>query len=266
MAAAGKCSPRRAVPPLRQRLQALQGWSDYLAHSLDALLDAVAAAVDLRSRETPGHSRRVTAYALELARAAGLREPHALDALRRGALLHDVGKLGIPDAILQKTGPLDQREWRLMQRHPELGCQLLAGVPVLQGALAVVRHHHEHWDGTGYPHRLRGERIPLEARLFAVADALDAITSRRPYRPALSFEEARRRIAAEAGGQFDPEVVRIFLEIPVERWKALREEQQVNPPWTAAALGSLRPTPARAQGAPTGQSKGTPDGRHAGGG
>ena len=208
---------------LEQRFRKLQEALRELEASFDATLDAVASAIDLRSWETPGHSRRVTAYTLELAAAVGITSPVVLGQIRRGALLHDIGKLGIPDAVLHKTGPLNEREWRLMRRHPELGYQILSGIPFLQEAATIVLHHHEHWDGTGYPYGLKGEQIPLAARLFAVADALDAITSDRPYRSALSFEEARRRVARGAGHQFDPEVVRAFLRVPVERWQAIRD-------------------------------------------
>jgi HD-GYP domain-containing protein (c-di-GMP phosphodiesterase class II) len=131
--------------------------------------------------------------------------------VEHGFLLHDVGKIGIPDRILQKRGPLTAAERRLMQTHTILGEQMLGSVPFLQGeAIGVVRHHHERWDGTGYPDRLAGTSIPLGARIFAVADALDAITSDRPYRSARSWDAAFAAIAAEAGRQFDPDVVHAF--------------------------------------------------------
>ena len=212
-----------AARAFQQQLRQLQAALRELEAAYDATLDAITAAVDLRTGETPGHSRRVAAYTLELAAGVGITDPLVLGQIRRGALLHDIGKLGIPDAVLHKPGPLTEREWRWMRRHPELGYRLLSGIPFLREAAVIVLYHHEHWDGTGYPHGLKGEEIPLPARLFAVADALDAITSDRPYRPALSFEEARRRLTQGAGHQFDPGVVRAFLGVPVRRWQAIRD-------------------------------------------
>ena len=181
-----------------------------LAASYEALLVALARALEAKDDETEGHSERVTAYALRLGRALGLRR-EALEDLRRGALLHDLGKIGIPDAVLRKPGPLTEEEKALMRTHPLIGDRILEGLPALQGARGVVRHHHERFDGRGYPEGLQGEEIPLLARIFAVVDAYDAMTSDRPYRRALSHGEALAAIAREAGKQFDPQVVRVFL-------------------------------------------------------
>ena len=186
-----------------------------LAASYEALLVALARALEAKDDETEGHSERVTAYALRLGRALGLRR-EALEDLRRGALLHDLGKIGIPDAVLRKPGPLTEEEKALMRTHPLIGDRILEGLPALQGARGVVRHHHERFDGRGYPEGLQVEEIPLLARIFAVVDAYDAMTSDRPYRRALSHGEALAAIAREAGKQFDPQVVRVFLRVFAE--------------------------------------------------
>jgi len=171
---------------------------------------ALASALDSKDRGTSRHSQRVQHYAVELARVV---EPSLIEdpAAEYGFLLHDVGKIGIPDRILQKPGPLNDDELSLMRTHTLLGEQMLAGVAFLRGAgVAVVRHHHERWDGAGYPDGLAGTAIPLSARIFAVADALDAMTNDRPYGRALSWTDAVREIHRESGGQFDPAVVDAF--------------------------------------------------------
>ena len=137
-------------------------------------------------------------------------------------LLHDIGKIGIPDAILLKPGPLTPAEWKIMRRHPEIGRQLVEKIPFLSGAVPIVYHHHERWDGTGYPLGLRGEAIPLGARIFAVADAFDAMTFDRPYSRAISFEAARAEIERCAGTHFDPAVVATFVTIPLETFASIR--------------------------------------------
>lgn len=207
---------------LEQRARELHDALQQLEASYDATLRALTSALDLRDRETAGHSERVTAYTLELARAVGITDPAELSRIRRGAWLHDIGKIGVPDAILHKPGPLDDAERERMRLHPELGFRILQGVPFLRDATDIVLYHHERWDGSGYPRGLRGAEIPLPARLFAVADTLDAITSDRPYRRAQSFERARTIIQEGSGTQFDPEVVRAFLTVPVERWQEIR--------------------------------------------
>lgn len=192
-----------------------------LARSYDSTLEALAAALDLRDRETEGHSRRVVAYTARLARALELGERHIRD-ICRGALIHDIGKIGVPDAVLLKPGTLDEHERSVMEQHPRAGYEMLAGIPYLQDEIEIVLAHQEHWDGTGYPLGLRGEAIPLGARLFAVADTFDALTSDRPYRARCAMAEARAVIAAEAGRQFDPAVASAFLSIPLEEWEQLR--------------------------------------------
>ncbi len=192
-----------------------------LEDSYEVTLDALAAALDLRDNETHDHSARVAAYTLRLGREVGLSEPE-LRALRHGAILHDVGKIAVPDAILRSARPLSTDDWDQMRRHPFAGWEILRRVPFLSGALDVVLCHHERWDGSGYPRGLRGEEIPLAARIFAVADTLDAMTSARPYRRGRSFEEARETIAAGAGSQFAPEIVEAFLAVPESDWRDIR--------------------------------------------
>ncbi|MBI3400891.1 MAG: HD domain-containing protein [Acidobacteria bacterium] len=174
-----------------------------------SMLEAFAKAIEARDRYTSGHSERVTAYAVALASAIGL-DPAAREILRRGGRLHDIGKVGIPDGLLQKPGPLDRSERALVQGHATIGYEMLSGISFLRDALSTIRSHHERWDGGGYPDGLAGEGIHLHARLLAVADTYDAITSDRPYRLALSAEEAGQRIRAEAGAQFDPAAVDAF--------------------------------------------------------
>ncbi|MDO8679565.1 MAG: HD domain-containing protein [Acidobacteriota bacterium] len=172
-------------------------------------LEAFAKTIDARDRYTSGHSERVTAYTLALASVSGV-DPAAREAVRRGARLHDIGKVGIPDGLLRKPGPLDPNERALIESHVTIGYQMLSGVAFLRDALPLVRSHHERWDGGGYPDELAGDEIHLHARLLAVADMYDAITSDRPYRLALPAEEAGWRIRAEAGKQFDPAAVDAF--------------------------------------------------------
>ncbi len=181
----------------------------------DQTIEGWARALDLRDDETEGHSRRVTELTVTLAERMGARG-EALAHIRRGALLHDIGKLGVPDRILLKPGPLSDDEWELMRRHPAYAHELLAPIPFLQPALDIPYCHHEKWDGTGYPQGLKGWDIPLPARIFAVADVWDALTSDRPYRDAWPEEKAREHIRDQAGLHFDPEVVELFLSIGSE--------------------------------------------------
>jgi putative nucleotidyltransferase with HDIG domain len=193
-----------------------------LEESYETTLNALAAALDLRDNETHDHSARVAAYAVRLGEEMGL-EPAELRELRYGALLHDVGKIAVPDAILRSSQPLTAEDWERMKTHPFTGWEMLRQVPFLTSALDVVLCHHERWDGTGYPRRLRGEDIPLAARIFAVVDSLDAITSERPYRPGRSFAEACETISACSGTQFSPDVVEAFLRVPESGWSRIRE-------------------------------------------
>jgi putative nucleotidyltransferase with HDIG domain len=196
-----------------------------LERSYDITLEALGDALDLKDTETEGHSRRVTAYTIALARAMQL-PPQEIRTMARGAFLHDVGKMAIPDAILLKPGRLTLDEQTTMREHCERGYQMLRKIPYLREAAEIVYSHQEHFNGSGYPRGLRGEEIPLGARIFAVADALDAITSDRPYRSATSFATARKEIRKNTGTQFDPRVVDVFLSMPDRVWEDLRAEIQ----------------------------------------
>jgi response regulator RpfG family c-di-GMP phosphodiesterase len=188
-------------------------------------LEALGSALDTRDIGTQSHSRRVVGYSLAVARAYAMAADQVTD-LEHGVLLHDIGKIGIPDSILLKPGPLTPGEWRTMRTHPEIGKRLIERIPFLRGAVPVVHCHHERWDGTGYPRGLRGEAIPLGARVFAVADALDAMTYDRPYSRAISFEAARQEIIRSAGTHFDPAVVDAFLTIPTTVLEAIRQSAE----------------------------------------
>jgi HD-GYP domain-containing protein (c-di-GMP phosphodiesterase class II) len=197
---------------IRSQTVALAGAYGELRDTYDATLRALATALDTRDNETAGHAQRVTRLAVRLGQELGL-SPAALLELERGAMLHDIGKIGVPDAILRKPGPLTDEEWALMRRHAAFGAAMLDGIPFLSDAVPLVRHHHERWDGRGYPDGLAGEAIPLGARIFAVADAFDAMTSDRPYRRPMSLAQARAELARCAGSQFDPAVVAAHARI-----------------------------------------------------
>lgn len=177
-----------------------------------ALAEALAGALDLREHETGLHSKRVACHTLELARRRILNDPERLRQIYWGALLHDIGKMGIPDAILLKEGPLTEAEWEEMRTHPDQGYLIVAQFPGMQEAAEIVRAHEERFDGSGYPRGLKGEDIPWGARLFAVIDTLDAMTSDRPYRKGRPFDAAKTEILQMAGTQFDPRAVEVFLE------------------------------------------------------
>lgn len=194
-----------------------------LAASYDATLTAIVGALDLRDTETEGHTRRVVRYAINLAKMLGLNG-NALLEIERGALLHDIGKIGIPDEILRKPGPLNEVEWAVIRKHPTMGYNMLVGIEFLKGPAEIVLAHHERWDGRGYPRGLRGEVIPPGARIFAVVDAIDAITSNRPYRPARPFEVALEELIKMRGTQFDPAGVDVALEIAPAEWCLMKDQ------------------------------------------
>jgi putative nucleotidyltransferase with HDIG domain len=194
-----------------------------LERSYDITLEALGDALDLKDAETEGHSKRVTAFTIALARSIGLSS-EKIRVIARGAFLHDIGKMAIPDAILRKPGALDDDETLVMREHCYRGYQMLRKIPFLTEASEIVYSHQERYDGKGYPRGLRGEEIPLGARLFAVADTLDAITSDRPYRAARSVSVARDEIKRFSGTQFDPKVVEVFLSMPDSIWEDLRTE------------------------------------------
>jgi putative nucleotidyltransferase with HDIG domain len=194
-----------------------------LERSYDMTLEALGDALDLKDAETEGHSRRVTAFTIAIAKAMGM-PPEQIPMIARGAFLHDIGKLAIPDAILRKPGKLTPDEMAIMQEHCYKGYQIVKKIPFLADACDIIYSHQERYDGTGYPRGLKGKEIPLGARIFSVADTLDAITVDRPYRPKQPFEAARDEIKRWAGRQFDPDVVDVFLEMPEKLWEDLRRD------------------------------------------
>jgi len=203
--------------------QQLENAMSQLERSYSATLEALGSAIDLRDGATAGHARRVLWYSIKLAITLGGLEDH-LNNIAMGAWLHDIGKLATPDGILLKPGALNDQERGVMQRHVVIGYELVKGIPFLAEASELILTHHERWDGSGYPRGLRGDEIPISARIFAVADTLDAITSDRPYRAALPFSAAREVIARESGKLFDSVVADAFLGIPEEAWASIRAE------------------------------------------
>jgi putative nucleotidyltransferase with HDIG domain/PAS domain S-box-containing protein len=188
----------------------LQRSSDELVLAYDTTIEGWAKALDFRDRETEGHSRRVTDITLKMARTIGMKDDELVH-VRRGALLHDIGKMGVPDRILLKSGKLTDEEWDIMKRHPEIALELLSPITFLRPAIDIPYCHHERWDGTGYPRGLKQEQIPLSARIFAVVDVWDALRSDRPYRPSWPEDKTREHILSESGSHFDPEVVKAFF-------------------------------------------------------
>ncbi len=199
---------------------ALRGALAETERTYDATLAALSSALDVRDTETEGHARRVVRYMELIAEVLAVpTEQHAT--LRRGALLHDIGKIGVPDHILRKPGALTDSEWTTMRTHPDLGAKIIANIPFLEEVAVIIRAHHERWDGHGYPEGLVGEGIPLGARIFAVADSFDAMTSDRPYRRGRQLDEALAEIERCSGTQFDPAVVRAFLVVPLGRIESI---------------------------------------------
>ena len=187
-----------------------------------ATLRALAAALEARDVETKGHSDRVVAYCLRLGKELGVMDSDLIT-LEHGALLHDIGKIGVPDAILLKRGSLTEEEWHHMRRHVEYGAQILDGIDFLEGATKIVAQHHERYDGSGYPTGLEGDFICVGARIFAVADAVDAITSDRPYRAARPFDAAADELTRCIGTHFDPAIVKAFTTVSIDEWRELRQ-------------------------------------------
>ena len=195
---------------------------DLLTQSYDDTIEALGSALDLKDAETAGHSQRVTAYTIAIAKNVPVPLPY-LTVLARAAFLHDIGQMAVPGQILRKPGPLDDSEKVIMRTHCEIGYNMLTRIPFLRDAADIVLAHHEFFDGTGYPRGLRGEQIPLGARITFIAEALDAMLSDRPYRNALPMSHAREEIRRRAGTQFDPKIVEVFLSIPESHWIELRE-------------------------------------------
>jgi putative nucleotidyltransferase with HDIG domain len=193
--------------------------------SYEDTLGALGAAIDLRDSETAGHSERVCRYSLEIGRVMNWSDKDLAN-LARGAYLHDIGKLGVPDGVLLKPGPLTDDERALMQQHVQIGFDLVKGIPFLADAAEIILTHHERHDGSGYPRGLKAEGIPMGARIFAVTDSFDAITTDRPYRRGSPLETGRETIRRAAGRLFDPQVVDVFLNIPAETWPAVVRDQR----------------------------------------
>jgi putative nucleotidyltransferase with HDIG domain len=195
-----------------QLFEDLQRANLELIVAYDATIEGWARAMDLRDKETENHTRRVTEMTLSLAKALGVKDNEILH-IRRGALLHDIGKIGVPDNILLKEGKLTEEEWVLMRRHPQFAYQMLQPIKYLWQSLDIPYSHHEKWDGTGYPRGLKGEQIPLAARIFAIVDVWDAVTIDRPYRKGWTKQKALKYIREQSGKHFEPRVVDAFLEI-----------------------------------------------------
>jgi len=193
-------------------LKELQRTNFELTLAYNTTIEGWSRALDLRDRDTEGHTERVTDLTIKLARRLGLSESELVH-IRRGAILHDIGKMAIPDSILLKPGPLTVDEWDVIRKHPRYAYELLSPISFLGQALDIPHYHHEKWDGTGYPNGLRENQIPLHARLFAVVDVYDALTSHRPYRPAWTKEQAIDFIHGQDGKHFDPAVVPEFLKV-----------------------------------------------------
>jgi response regulator RpfG family c-di-GMP phosphodiesterase len=219
------------------------------------LLEGMVGALDYRDTETQWHSRRVSLYSRRIAEAVGIREPE-LTLIEQGALLHDIGKIGVRDSILLKPGPLTPEEWVEMKLHPEIGWRMLSKIRYLEDPAYIVWQHQERWDGRGYPHGLKGRDIVVGARIFCIADTMDAITSDRPYRKGKPLEFAKSEIARVGGTQLDPELVAAYLAIPDDEWLGIRrhvegqesEEHKrwegkpsVNPVKAAFAIGGVTP-------------------------
>lgn len=214
---------------VEERTEQLKSALLHIERSYEDTLEALGAAIDLRDSETAGHSKRVTVYSTKIAKELGATEQE-LKMIARGAWLHDIGKLATPDAILLKPGALNQEEWRVMKQHAAIGYDLVKRIPFLGEAAEIIWAHHERWNGTGYPRGLKGNDIPLGARIFAVADTVDAMTSDRPYRSALSFEKAQEEIRGGGGRLYDSQVVSAFLAYEIEKWKALRNSVDQSSP------------------------------------
>lgn len=208
---------------VEERTAQLQQTLGHLEGVFQSTLEALVTALDAREHETQNHSQRVARYTVFLAEQIGVPH-HGIKELYPGALLHDIGKIGISDTILLKKGKLTAEEWVIMKKHTEIGARIVARIGLAGVARNVVLHHHERFEGTGYPSGLKGEEIPVAARIFPLADTLDSITSDRPYRKAKSFAEARDEIVRCRGMQFDPALVDVFLSVPASHFMKIREE------------------------------------------
>ncbi|MGB7283026.1 MAG: HD domain-containing phosphohydrolase [Candidatus Acidiferrum sp.] len=221
---------------VEERTAQLTGALAQLEQSYDDTLEALGSALDLKDAETEGHCQRVTAFTISIAKAMPVPN-HYLPILARAAFLHDIGKMAIPDGILRKPGPLTDDEKQVMRKHCEIGYNMLIRIPFLRDAAEIVLAHQEFYDGTGYPRGLKGDQIPLGARIFTIADSLDAMISDRPYRKALPMSHACQEIRRCSDTQFDPKVVEVFLTIPEQHWIDLREH--LGSPFRLAHLRNL---------------------------
>lgn len=221
---------------VEERTAQLTGAIAQLEQSYDDTLEALGSALDLKDAETEGHCQRVTAFTISIAKSMPVPRAY-LSVLARAAFLHDIGKMAIPDNILRKAGPLNDQEKQIMRKHCQIGYDMLIRIPFLRDAAEIVLAHQEFFDGTGYPRGLKGEQIPLGARIFTIADSLDAMISDRPYRKALPMSHAREEIKRCAGTQFDPKVVQVFLSIAEQHWIDLREN--LGSPFRLAQLKNL---------------------------
>jgi response regulator RpfG family c-di-GMP phosphodiesterase len=222
-----------------ERTQQLQEALSQVERSYDHTLEVLGAAIDLRDSPTAGHSRRVFLYSLEMAKAVGGLD-HQLKNIAMGAWLHDIGKLAISDSILLKPGPLTDEEREIMQGHVQIGYDLVKGIPFLADAAEIIYAHHERGDGSGYPRGLMAAEIPMGAKIFAIADTFDAMTSDRPYRRALPFAVSREVIERGAGKQYDQQVANTFLRIPEETWEAIRRETAAIQSLSLAAANDIQ--------------------------
>ena len=222
---------KRENDAYRTNLEALvaartQQWKNAIAElkkSYNITLQAFGYSLELKDAETLGHTKRVTAYAIAIASKMGIPKED-IEVIAQGAWLHDIGKMAIPDGILKKPSKLTPEETAIMREHAYYGFDILSKIPFLADAAEIVYSHQEWYDGSGYPRGLKGDGIPLGARIFSIADTLDAITSDRPYRPAQTYEAAQNEIRRYSGTQFDPEIVSIFLEMPANFWIGLRKD------------------------------------------
>jgi cyclic di-GMP phosphodiesterase len=221
---------------VEERTAQLTGALTQLEQSYDDTLEALGSALDLKDAETEGHCQRVTAFCISIAKSVPVPNAY-LAVLARAAFLHDIGKMAIPDGILRKPGPLNDDEKQIMRKHCQIGYDMLIRIPFLRDAAEIVLAHQEFFNGTGYPRGLKGEQIPLGARIFTIADSLDAMISDRPYRKALPMSHARDEIQRCSGTQFDPKVVEVFMSIPEQHWLDLRET--LGSPFRLAHLRNL---------------------------
>ncbi|MGQ9618706.1 MAG: response regulator [Candidatus Aminicenantia bacterium] len=213
---------------VEKRTEELKMAMEEISETYEKTLEAFVYALDTRDIETGFHSKRVEAFTIEIAKKWGISDREYLLDIGRGALIHDVGKIGVPDSILRKPSKLTEEEWAIMKKHPLFGYNIIKGIKKLRRPGKIVLFHHERFDGKGYPFQKKGREIPLEARIFAVADALDAMISDRPYRKAFPYEYAWEEIIRCSGTQFDPDIVELFKSISLERWEQISAEIEKN--------------------------------------